>query len=98
MDETLVLTAVDISGRGACFASLDIPAQKVGDFDTELCFEFWNAFAVNSGMTLHIRQLAGRNSHHIIEACFKSAARSIAKACAIDPRFAHEIPSTKGVL
>ena len=98
MDETLVLTAVDISGRGGCYCALDIPAQKVGDFDTELCFEFWNAFALNSGMTLHIRQLAGKNSHHIIEACFKSAARSIAKAVATDPRFANEIPSTKGVL
>ena len=98
MDEALILTAVDISGRGGCFSVLNIPAQKVGDFDTELCYEFWNAFALNSGMTLHIRQLAGVNSHHIIEGCFKSAARSIAKAVAIDPRFADEIPSTKGVL
>ena len=98
MDESLMLTAVDISGRGCCFCTLNIPAQKVGDFDTELCYEFFNALALNSGMTLHIRQLAGINSHHIIEGCFKSAARSISKAVAINARFADEIPSTKGVL
>lgn len=98
MDESLILTAVDISGRGGCFFALDIPTQKVGDFDTELCEEFWTAFAREAGVTLHIRQLAGYNSHHIIEGAFKSAARSLKTAVAIDPAFADEVPSTKGVL
>ena len=98
MDESLILTAVDISGRGGCFFALDIPTQKVGDFDTELCEEFWTAFAREAGITLHIRQLAGYNSHHIIEGAFKSAARSLKTAVAIDPAFADEVPSTKGVL
>lgn len=98
MDEALILTAADISGRGGCFCSLDIPAQKVGDFDTELCEEFWRAFTYNSGITLHIRQMAGANSHHIIEGVFKSAARSLRQAAAIDGTFAGEIPSTKGML
>ncbi|MGN0544558.1 MAG: imidazoleglycerol-phosphate dehydratase HisB [Acutalibacteraceae bacterium] len=98
MDESLILTAVDISGRGGCFFALDIPTQKVGDFDTELCEEFWTAFAREAGVTLHIRQLAGYNSHHIIEGAFKSAARSLKTAAAIDPAFADEVPSTKGVL
>lgn len=98
MDETLILTAVDISGRGGCYCELEIPAQKVGSFDTELCEEFWIAFARESGITLHIRQLAGKNSHHIIEGVFKSAARSLAKAAEINLQYAGEIPSTKGVL
>lgn len=98
MDESLILTAVDISGRGGCFFALNIPTQKVGDFDTELCEEFWTAFAREAGVTLHIRQLAGYNSHHIIEGAFKSAARSLKTAVAIDPAFADEVPSTKGVL
>lgn len=98
MDETLILTAVDISGRGGCYCELEIPAQKVGSFDTELCEEFWTAFARESGITLHIRQLAGKNSHHIIEGVFKSAARSLAKAAEINLQYAGEIPSTKGVL
>lgn len=98
MDESLILTAVDISGRGGCFFALDIPTQKVGDFDTELCEEFWTAFVREAGVTLHIRQLAGYNSHHIIEGAFKSAARSLKTAVAIDPAFADEVPSTKGVL
>lgn len=98
MDESLILTAVDISGRGGCFFALDIPTQKVGDFDTELCEEFWTAFAREAGVTLHIRQLAGYNSHHIIEGAFKSSARSLKTAVAIDPAFADEVPSTKGVL
>lgn len=98
MDESLILTAVDISGRGGCFFALNIPTQKVGDFDTELCEEFWTAFVREAGVTLHIRQLAGYNSHHIIEGAFKSAARSLKTAVAIDPAFADEVPSTKGVL
>ena len=98
MDEALILSAVDVSGRGECYYGLTIPTEKVGDFDTELCEEFWNAFARNAGVTLHIRQLAGSNSHHIIEGAFKSAARSLAKALAVNGKFADEIPSTKGVL
>jgi len=98
MDESLILSAVDISGRGGCYYALDIPAQKVGDFDTELCQEFWIAFARDAGITLHLRQLAGCNSHHIIEGAFKSVARSMKTAVAIDKAFANEIPSTKGML
>ena len=98
MDESLILTAVDISGRGGCFYALAIPTEKVGDFDTELCQEFLIAFAQNAGLTLHVRQLTGSNSHHIIEGTFKSLARSMKKAVAIDKAFANEIPSTKGVL
>ena len=98
MDEALILTAVDISGRNYLAYDLQIPTQKVGSFDTELVEEFWLAFTRNSGITLHIRQLAGRNSHHIIEGAFKSAARSLKAAVAIDKAYFDEIPSTKGVL
>ena len=98
MDESLILTAIDISGRGGCYYALEIPTEKVGDFDTELCQEFLIAFAQNAGLTLHVRQLTGSNSHHIIEGTFKSLARSLKKAVAIDKAFANEIPSTKGVL
>ena len=98
MDETLILSAVDISGRGYLGYALQIPAQKVGTFDTELVEEFWLAFIRNAQITLHIRQLAGTNSHHIIEGAFKSVARSLRAAVAIDPVAAGEIPSTKGVL
>ena len=98
MDESLILSAVDFSGRGGCYYDLNIPAQKVGDFDTELCQEFFIAFAREAGVTLHLRQLAGVNSHHIIEGAFKSVARSLRKAVAIDPACADEIPSTKGTL
>ncbi|MBO5129524.1 MAG: imidazoleglycerol-phosphate dehydratase HisB [Oscillospiraceae bacterium] len=98
MDEALILSAVDISGRGGCYYALEIPTQKVGDFDTELDQEFWIAFAQNAGLTLHIRQLTGRNSHHIIEGAFKSVARSLKAAVAIDPAYANEVPSTKGML
>lgn len=98
MDEALILTAVDISGRGYLACDLAIPAEKVGTFDTELAEEFWMAFVRKAELTLHIRQLAGRNSHHILEGVFKSAARSLAKAAAVDPAYADEIPSTKGVL
>ena len=98
MDEALILTAVDISGRGLCCYDAETPSQKVGDFDTELSSEFWFAFAREAGITLHIRKIAGSNSHHIIEGIFKSAARSLRAAVAVDPEFADEIPSTKGLL
>lgn len=98
MDESLILSAVDLSGRGLLVYDLSIPAEKVGAFDTELTEEFFRALAHNAGMTLHIKQLSGGNSHHIIEGAFKSVARSIRTAVAIDPACAEEIPSTKGVL
>ena len=98
MDEALILTAVDISGRGMLCYALDVPSQKVGTFDTELTREFLIALARRADMTIHVRQLAGENSHHIIEGAFKSLARSLGTAVSIDPRFSREIPSTKGVL
>lgn len=98
MDESLILTSVDFSGRSYLGYDLDIPAQKIGTFDTELAEEFWLGFVRNAGCALHIRQLAGKNSHHILEGTFKSAARSLRQAVSIDPLFADEIPSTKGVL
>lgn len=98
MDEALILTAVDVSGRGLCCYDAATPSQKVGDFDTEFSSEFWFAFAREAGVTLHIRKLAGANSHHIIEGVFKSAARSLRAAVTIDKEFADEIPSTKGLL
>lgn len=98
MDEALILTAVDLSGRGYLGYDLQIPTQKVGTFDTELVEEFFLGFIRNAQCTLHIRQLAGTNSHHIIEGAFKSIGRSLRSAVAIDAQFADEIPSTKGVL
>ncbi len=98
MDETLILTALDFSGRGYFACELDIKAAKVGDFDTELASEFWQAFAINAGATLHIRQLSGVNAHHIIEGVFKSMARTLRCAVKIDADFASDIPSTKGTL
>lgn len=98
MDESLILTAVDISGRACLGYDLRIPTEKVGTFDTELVEEFFLGFIRNALMTLHIRQLAGTNSHHIIEGAFKSVARSLRKAVAIEAAFANEVPSTKGVL
>lgn len=98
MDESLILSAVDISGRSCLVYDMDIPAEKVGDFDTELCEEFWLGFVRNALCTLHIKKMAGTNSHHIIEGAFKSVARSLRDACHIDEEFADEIPSTKGVL
>ena len=98
MDETLILSAVDISGRGGCYVDMSIPTEKVGTFDTQLCEEFFIALAQNGGLTLHIRQLAGRNSHHIIEGAFKSVARSLAEAVSVDEKNADKIPSTKGLL
>lgn len=98
MDETLILTAVDISGRSYLNYDLHIPTEKVGDFDTELVEEFWLGFVRNSDITLHIKQLEGKNSHHIIEGTFKSVARTLKEAVRIDEEFKDEIPSTKGVL
>ena len=98
MDEALILTAVDLSGRGCLGYDLQIPTQKVGTFDTELVEEFWLGFIRNAECTLHIRKMAGTNAHHIIEGTFKSAARSLRQAVSIDPAFADDIPSTKGVL
>ena len=98
MDEALILTAVDISGRSFLGFELPIPTEKVGDFDTELVEEFWLGFVRKAECTLHFQELAGSNSHHIIEGAFKSAARSLKKAVLIDPVYADEIPSTKGVL
>jgi imidazoleglycerol-phosphate dehydratase len=98
MDEALILAAVDISGRPCLCYGLEIPTQKVGTFDTELTEEFYQGLVRRSGLTLHIRQLAGTNSHHIIEGTFKAVARVLRAAVAIDPTCADEIPSTKGVL
>ena len=98
MDEALILTAVDISGRAHLGYGLDIPTQKIGTFDTELAQEFWLGFVRKANVALHFRQLAGTNSHHIVEGAFKSAARSLRAACAIDPSLNGEIPSTKGML
>ncbi len=98
MDEALILTAVDLSGRGFLCYDLAIPTEKVGTFDTQLTGEFFAAFARRADLTLHVKQLAGANSHHIIEGAFKSLARSLRAAVAIDPAAAGEVPSTKGVL
>ena len=98
MDEALILTAVDISGRPYLRYRMRIPAPMIGDFDTELLREFVIAFAFNAGITLHIRRLDGVNSHHIVEGTFKSLARTMRKAVAIDEEAKDEIPSTKGVL
>ena len=96
MDEALIQTAVDISGRSYLGYGLEIPTEKIGSFDTELVEEFWLAFVRQCPMSLHIRQLAGKNSHHIVEGCFKSVARSLRIAVKSDGT--DEIPSTKGVL
>lgn len=98
MDETLILAAVDFSGRSHLGFMLDIPTQKVGTFDTELVEEFFLGFVRPAACSLHIRKLDGKNSHHIIEGAFKAVGRVLRQAVAIDPLFANEIPSTKGVL
>ncbi len=98
MDESLILSAVDFSGRGYLGYSMNIPTEKVGTFDTELVEEFWLGFIRNAECTLHIRQLAGTNSHHIIEGAFKSVGHSFRKACKIDSEFSQDVLSTKGVL
>jgi imidazoleglycerol-phosphate dehydratase len=100
MDETLILSAVDISGRGGCFMDMSIPTEKVGTFDTQLCEEFFIALAQNGGLTLHIRQLAGRNSHHIIEGTFKAFARALRAAVAAEggnpEKILRPVPQTYG--
>jgi len=98
MDEALVLCAVDLSGRACLRYRAEIPAQKVGSFDTELAKEFFEAFTRKAELALHIRQLDGENSHHIIEAMFKAFGRALAQAVCVDKAHADEIPSTKGVL
>ena len=98
MDEALILSAVDLSGRGCLGYGLDIPTEKVGDFDTELCEEFWLGFVREAKCSLHFTQLAGVNSHHIIEGAFKAAARAMRMAVSIDDRCADRVPSTKGML
>lgn len=98
MDEALIQSAVDLSGRGCLVWNVEIPSQKVGDFDTELAEEFWLGFVRNASCALHVTKLSGSNSHHIIEGVFKSVARSLRKAVTIDAEFADAVPSTKGVL
>ena len=98
MDEALILTAVDVSGRAHLSFEADIPTQKIGSFDTELVKEFWLGFVRKANVTLHIRRLAGENSHHIVEGMFKSAARTFRAACAVDPSLNGQVLSTKGLL
>ncbi len=98
MDEALILSAVDISGRDYLGFDLDVPTEKVGDFDTELVEEFWLGFIRNAKINLHIKQLAGTNSHHIIEGVFKAVGRALGQAAKKDPALFNEIPSTKGLL
>ncbi len=98
MDEALILSAVDISGRSFLAYNINVKAKRVGAFDVELVEEFWQAFVLNAGCNLHISQLAGRNVHHVLEGIYKSTARSLRKAVEIDPKFINEVPSTKGVL
>lgn len=96
MDEALVMSAVDISGRGQLHYEVDLPIEIIGTFDTSLAKEFLVALATNAGVTLHVVSIAGENSHHIIEAAFKAVARALREAVALDPRLAGVVPSTKG--
>ena len=98
MDETLTRAAVDVSGRPFLVFQIPFSRDKIGDFDTELFEEFFRAFAFNAGLTLHVTTLYGVNNHHMIESAFKAVARCLKAACAIDPRSAHAVPSTKGSL
>ena len=98
MDEALVLCALDISGRGQAFWAMDIPVDAISTFDTQLAREFFIAFAANAGTTLHLRQFAGENAHHLIEAAFKACGRALRQAVAVNPRTAGQVPSTKGAL
>ena len=98
MDETLTRVVIDISGRPVLVFKAEFPSTKIGTFDTELVREWFNAFAGNAGVTLHVETLYGENSHHIAESCFKGLARALRVATAIDPRAAGEVPSTKGRL
>ncbi|MEC4295579.1 imidazoleglycerol-phosphate dehydratase HisB [Adlercreutzia shanghongiae] len=98
MDEALVMAALDISGRGQLHWEVDVPFGMVGDFDTQLAREFFIALATNAGITLHVRQMAGDNVHHIFEAAFKACGRALRQAVAIDASLCGEVPSTKGTL
>ncbi len=98
MDEALILSAVDLSGRDFLGWDMSIPTEKVGTFDTELAEEFFLGFVRNAKCTLHVRQMSGSNSHHILESAFKCVARALREAAEMDPAFADEIPSTKGTL
>ena len=98
MDDALARVALDLSNRSFLFWSVDLPRDKIGEMDTELFREWFHAFAMNAGITLHVEVLHGVNAHHMIEACFKALARALREAIAIDPRHVHEVPSTKGVL
>ena len=98
MDEALIMAAVDVSGRSYLVFNVDFPTYKIGDFDTELFKEFFEAFASNAGITLHINKIYGGNSHHIGEGCFKAVARVMKTAVSIDEKYKDDIPSTKGVL
>lgn len=98
MDETLILAAVDVSGRDCLVFNAEFASEKIGSFDTELVEEFWVAFVRNAGITLHVKKLDGKNSHHVAEAIYKAVARALSAAVAISDRYANEIPSTKGVL
>ena len=98
MDEAMTRAAVDVSGRPFLVWNVTFTRDKVGDFDTELFEEFFNAFAINAGITLHIANLYGTNNHHIAETCFKAVARALRQAVEVDPRQADRVPSTKGTL
>ena len=98
MDESLILAACDISGRGQLFYTVPLAQQMLGTYDTDLTKEFFIAFASHAGVTLHVRKLAGENAHHIVEAVFKATGRAMSQACSIDPRVVDAIPSTKGAL
>lgn len=98
MDESLVQASLDISGRGQLHYAVDVPLQMLGVFDTSLAKEFFIAFATNAGITLHVRELAGENAHHIVEASFKAVGRALCDATRVNPRIVGELPSTKGAL
>lgn len=98
MDETLILAAVDLSGRGSLTWAVDVPLCLLGTFDTSLAEEFFIAFAHNAQATLHLRQETGHNAHHIVEATFKAAGRALCEALTVNPRIAGELPTTKGAL
>lgn len=98
MDEALVIAALDISGRGGLYYDVPFLTEKIGTFDTELVEEFMHSFAMNAGITLHLRKHAGTNSHHVAEACFKGLGRALREAVSMDERFKDSVPSTKGVL
>ena len=98
MDEALILCAVDVSGRGGYYGELDFPTEKIGTIDTQLVHEFMEAFAVNAKLTLHLRRLSGRNSHHIAEGAFKALGRALREAASVEEAFRDGIPSTKGML